>query len=383
MAGGGSAVSLAVDIRARVGTFTFEGAVRAEPGELLAVLGPNGAGKSTLLGAIAGHLDDVTGTIRLNGSDLQSADGRRVPPEQRRVGLLGQRSLLFPHLSIRENVAFGPRSQGLGRADARDRASRLLDEVGLAGFEDRRPSQLSGGQQQRAAIARALAADPHALLLDEPFAALDAQTAAQARRLIADLRDRTGIPMVLVTHDALDAVVLATRTMVLQDGRIAQEGTTQEVLGHPGSSFVAALAGVNLVSGLADSEGRLVFAGAGVEPIAFPRTNARASAAGMALSAAFAPGAVRVRRVVDGADATGGGDGAQLTGPAMGTSMAHWTGTVQSLEPTPGGVRIRTEQYPEIAVDCSSSTAVDVGVRPGTRLAFSLAADDVSVRPTG
>lgn len=369
-------MSLDVDIRARAGAFEFRGAVRAEPGQLLAVLGPNGAGKSTLLSAVAGHLADVSGTIRLGATTLHEPNGRRVAPEHRRVGLLGQRSLLFPHLSVGENVAFGPRSQGASRAEARAEAVRLLDEVGLAGFEDRRPSQLSGGQQQRAAIARALAADPAALLLDEPFAALDAQTASQARRLISDLRERRGIPIVLVTHDALDAVVLAQRTVVLQDGRVAQDGTTQEVLGHPGSAFVAALAGVNLVSGRADAGGRLVHVGADGSRIVFPA--AEDARVGTVLSAAFAPGAVRAARpggVSDAADAA-----ADATTDAA--ASVRWSATVHSLTATPGGIRIFTAEHPQIAVDCSSSAAVSLDLRPGARLSFSLSPADVSVRPS-
>ncbi|MGP6169775.1 ABC transporter ATP-binding protein [Microbacterium sp. A204] len=354
--------ALTADVRARVGGFALDAAIRAEPGEILAILGPNGAGKSTLLGAIAGHVRDVTGAISLGDIELHAADGRRVPPEHRRVGLLGQRSILFPHLSVLENVAFGPRSQGMRRSDARAEAGRLLEEVGLAGFESRRPSQLSGGQQQRAAIARALAANPGALLLDEPFAGLDAQTAAHARRLIAELRDRRGIPMILVTHDVLDAVVLADRTTVLQGGAVVQDGTTRDVLGHPGSAFVAALAGVNLVSGRADFEGRLVLDAAEGPALLLPAVEGARE--GDELSAAFAPGAVRVRN-----------SDAPRPDAAIG-----WTGSVHTLEPIPGGIRITTTEHPEIAVDCSSSAAVEVGLRPGARLSFALLPTDVSVR---
>ena len=360
---GGPGSALRVDVRARVGGFALRGQLRAEPGEILAVLGPNGAGKSTLLGAIAGHVHDVAGTIRLGDAELHAANGRQVPPEHRRVGLLGQRSLLFPHLTVLDNVAFGPLAQGRGRSEAGAEAAALLDEVGMSGFEDRRPAQLSGGQQQRVAIARALAARPGALLLDEPFSGLDAQTAAQARRLIAELRDRRGIPMILVTHDVLDAVVLAERTAVLQDGEVVQEGTTRDVLGHPGSAFVAALAGVNLVTGRADADGRLVHPGAAGAPgaqIVFPPL--AGATVGDEMSAVFAPGAVRIGTAVDG---------------------IHWAGTVDSLEPIPGGVRITTLEHPGIAVDCSSSTAVSVGVRPGARLSFALSPADVSVRAHG
>jgi len=361
--------SLIADLRAHVGSFELRCSVQADPGEILAVLGPNGAGKSTLLGALAGHIPGVTGSIRLGDAVLHADDGLRVPPEHRRVGLLGQRSQLFPHLSVLENVAFGPRAQGARRADARADAVRLLDEVGLAGFEDRRPSQLSGGQQQRAVIARALAARPGALLLDEPFSGLDAQTATQARRLIMQLRDTHGIPMILVTHDALDAMMLANRTIVLQDGGVVQRGSTQDVLGHPGSAFVAVLAGVNLVTGRADADGGLVHLGAGGPPLVLPRPTDASARAGDDLTAVFAPSAVRVRPHDASTDAGHAGD------------SALWVGTVHSLEPIPGGVRITTIEHPEIAVDCSSAVAVGVGVQPGARLSFALSPADVSVRP--
>src|SRR5690606_22642281 len=134
---------------------------------------------------------------------------------------------------------FGPRAQGTPRNEAAAIARRHLGDVGLGDFADRPPEQLSGGQRQRVALARALAAAPDALLLDEPFAALDVQTSAQARRRVSELRDRVSVPMVLVTHDPMDAVMLAARTVVLQEGRVVQEGSTRDVLGHPDSAFVA------------------------------------------------------------------------------------------------------------------------------------------------
>ena len=375
-------MTLDVDIRARVGTFTLEAAITAAEGEVLAVLGPNGSGKSTLLGAIAGHLDrvgrhaEVAGRITLGGRMLDQS----VPPERRRIGLLGQHTTLFPHLTALDNVAFGPRAQRMRRAAAEELARRHLVDVGLGDLADRRPAQLSGGQRQRVALARALAAAPDALLLDEPFAALDAQTSAQARRLVSQLRDRVSVPMVLVTHDPMDAVMLASRTVVLHAGRIVQEGLTGDVLGHPNSSFVAAIAGVNLVSGVAGSEGVLQAEGGDT-----PATGARIASTGWigrgdrlapgdAGTAVFSPGAVRVRR---------GAASASETLPASGEHGIvpnTWTGTVAHLEAIPGGVRLFTAEHPGIAVDCSSMAAVDAGIRPDAVLAFSVLEQDVSVR---
>ncbi len=371
-------MTLDVDIRARVGTFTLEAAITAAEGEVLAVLGPNGSGKSTLLGAIAGHLDhvgrhaEVTGRITLGGRMLNQS----VPPERRRIGLLGQHTTLFPHLTALDNVAFGPRAQGTPRAEAASLARRHLRDVGLGDLADRRPLQLSGGQRQRVALARALAAAPDALLLDEPFAALDAQTSAQARRLVSQLRDRVSVPMVLVTHDPMDAIMLASRTVVLHDGRVVQQGPTSDVLGHPNSSFVAAIAGVNLVSGVASSEGVLLAEGGAWSTSASTRWIGRGDrlAPGDAGTAVFSPGAVRVHP---------GAARASETMPASGEPGAApntWTGTVAHLEAIPGGVRLFTAEYPDIAVDCSSMAAVDVGIRPDAVLTFSVLEQDVSVR---
>lgn len=348
-------MTLDVDIRARVGVFLLEAAITANAGEVLAVIGPNGSGKSTLLGAIAGHHSAVDGRIALGGRMLD----RSVPAERRRIGLLGQRPMLFPHLTALENVAFGPRSQGMPRTQARDVAHAQLTDVGLDELAQRRPAQLSGGQQQRVALARALAAAPDALLLDEPFAALDAQTAGQARRLVSELRDRAGIPIVLVTHDPLDAVVLAAQTAVLQDGRVVQQGTTAEVLGHPNSPFVAAVAGVNLVAGSADADG-ILQTGSGLR---WAGQGDRLHS-GDAGTAVFAPGSVRIHSpeaLVDAAANT-------------------WTGTVALMEPVPGGVRLFTAEHPDIAVDCPSSTALTAGARPGAHLRFSISDHDVSMR---
>lgn len=370
-------MTLDVDIRTHVGSFTLEAALTARSGEVVAVLGPNGSGKSTLLGTIAGHVPASSGRIELAGRLLEgrpsdSADTHIwLPPERRRVALLGQRAMLLPHLTVLENVAFGPRAQGVPRATARERAAAWLDEVGMGEFAQRRPAELSGGQQQRVALARSLAAEPDALLLDEPFTSLDTQTAAQARRLIAEQRDRVGVPMILVTHDPMDAVVLAERTVVLREGQVEQQGTTAEVLGHPRSQFVAAMAGVNLIAGTADAEGMLRSdggTGAGGSSSSSMRWSGRGEelTSGTAGSCVFAPGSVRIHKDEQVAMAA--------------STTNRWSGAVAMMEPVPGGIRLFTAEHPHIAVDCPSTTALALGIRPGVRLSFSIDADDVSVR---
>jgi molybdate transport system ATP-binding protein len=233
-------------------TFTLDVELAAEPGEVLAVLGPNGAGKSTLLAALSGLLRPDEGHVRLGDETITDVAARvHVPPHQRRVGLLAQQALLFPHLTALGNVAFGPRAQGVPRRDAEARARELLAAVDTAELADRRPSQMSGGQQQRVALARALAPGPELLLLDEPLAALDVDSAPAMRSLLRRIvRDRKQTAL-LVTHSALDALVLADRVLVLTGGSVVEEGPTREVLARPRSPFTARIAGLDLIPGIA------------------------------------------------------------------------------------------------------------------------------------
>jgi len=233
-----------LDARIRVDRrgFALDARLRVAAGETLAVMGPSGAGKSTLLGAIAGFTPLTAGAVRLGGRTVQDAAGVDVPPRERGVILLGQRARLFPHLSARDNIAFGMRAHGVRRADAGMRAEAWLERVGLPGFGDRRPARLSGGQQQRVALARALAVSPRVLLLDEPLTSLDPATAEGIRSLLRDELAATGTTAVLATHDAADARALADRLIVLEHGGVTAEGAPDAVLGAPATPFIAAVA---------------------------------------------------------------------------------------------------------------------------------------------
>ncbi|GAA3939895.1 ABC transporter ATP-binding protein [Actinomadura viridis] len=226
------------------GSFGLDLELEAGPGEVVALLGPNGAGKSTALRALAGLLPIAGGHIRVDGTEIHP-----LPPERRGIGMVFQDYLLFPHLSALENVAFGLRSQGAGRREARRRAAGWLDRVGLAGYADARPRALSGGQAQRVALARALAVGPRLLLLDEPLSALDAHTRLEIRAALR--RHLAGFPgaAVLVTHDPLDAMVLADRLVVLEGGRVVQRGAPAEIARRPRTGYVARLVGLNLYRG--------------------------------------------------------------------------------------------------------------------------------------
>jgi molybdate transport system ATP-binding protein len=219
-------------------------------GETVAVLGPNGAGKTTLLRAVAGLVPLREGCVAIDGAVVDDpAAGTFVVPERRPVGLVFQHYLLFPHLSVLENVAFGLRSRHVPRAEARRAAREWIERVGLGDRADARPDALSGGQQQRVAVARALVTEPSLMLLDEPLAALDIGTRTELRReLRTHLASYPGA-RVLVTHELLDAVALADRLVVLERGCVAQEGPVAEVAARPRSRYVADLVGINLLRG--------------------------------------------------------------------------------------------------------------------------------------
>lgn len=241
-------MSLDAHVVVRRGALEVDVDLTVAEGEVLAVLGPNGAGKSTLLRVLAGLLPPDGGAVTVGG-EAWDGEGVHLPPHRRSVGMVFQDHLLFPHLSVADNVAFGPRARGAGRAAARGAAVGWLDRVGLAGLADRRPGELSGGQAQRAALARALVGDPRVLLLDEPLSALDARTRLTVRAELG--RHLAGYPgcAVLVTHDPVDAMALAGRVMVLEEGRVVQTGTPVEVSRRPRTDYVARLVGLALLPG--------------------------------------------------------------------------------------------------------------------------------------
>jgi molybdate transport system ATP-binding protein len=243
-------MTLAAQIRKRLGTLDLDVEFDVAPGEVVALVGPNGAGKSTVLRCLAGleAIDD--GRIALDGVVVDDpGHDVFVEPDQRPVGFVFQDYVLFEHLSVLENVAYGLRARGMAKAEARQRATQWLERMGLVDYGPDRPAMLSGGQAQRVGLARALATSPRVLLLDEPLAALDVGTRAVVRR---DLRDHLATfdgMRLIVTHDPVDAHALADRVIVIEAGRVAQSGTLTEVTAHPRTRYVADLVGVNLVSG--------------------------------------------------------------------------------------------------------------------------------------
>lgn len=378
----------ALELVATVAERDFIASLSIAPGETVAVLGPNGAGKSTLLGVLAGLVRPTSGRAVLGedvlfdlppgapadaaqrpehtqdarlpapgnrvsrGHSARRATGRRTwaPPHDRGVTLLAQEALLFPHLTARQNVEFGPRSRGASRAAARAAGERWLAEVDALPLAGRRPAQLSGGQAQRVALARALASEPRLLLLDEPMAALDVHVRPTLRRMLRNvLADRTAV---IVTHDVLDALVLADRVIVIADGRIRADGPTRAVLERPTDPFTAELASLNLVIGtaVASRAGGPLEA---VAPDAVRPGSLDAVAPDAARSGGVAPDAVRpgsVDAVVpdaarsDGAEAVELPDGRRL--PFAPTT--HPPGARVGVAIPPAALRIVTDTEPAI-----------------------------------
>lgn len=235
-------MSLRADIHLRRHDFELDVAFSAPSGEILALVGPNGAGKSTVLEAIAGLIPLARGEVVLDERLLERvATGVRLPPQARNVGVLFQGLALFEHLSVLDNVAYGLRARGMAKAQARARARAWLERFAVAELARRRPSQLSGGQAQRVGLARALIVEPRMLLLDEPLAALDALTLIDAREALREtLRGFPGVSLI-VTHEIEDALVLADHLLVLERGKLVQQGSPAEVAAAPATAHLAAM----------------------------------------------------------------------------------------------------------------------------------------------
>ena len=372
-------------LEAAVGGRGFDVALMLGPTETVAVMGPNGAGKSTLLSVIAGLLRPDSGRGELNGRTLfELSAGRRTwtPPHHRGTALLAQEPLLFPHLSAVDNVAFGPRSAGVPRKQARAEALDWLAEVDALDLQARRPGELSGGQAQRVAIARALAADPGLLLLDEPMAALDIHSAPLLRRLLK--RVLTGRQAIIITHDVLDALMLADRVVILENGRISEEGPTREVLERPRSMFAAGLAGLNLMAGTFEGDGIRTAEGwvvAGLREARQPEDRQ--------------PEARQPEdRPVKGGQPedpppTGEGDGAAVAAfppsavsvfldDAHGSPRNSFEVTITDFEPHGDFIRVRAGS---LAADITPAASADLGLVPGLTVHFVVKATSVAVYP--
>ncbi|MEO3785318.1 ABC transporter ATP-binding protein [Actinocorallia sp. B10E7] len=342
-------MGLAARLGVRRDGFRLDVEFEVGAGEVVALLGPNGAGKTTALRALAGLVRLDEGWIELDGRRLEER-----PAEERPVGMVFQDYLLFPHLSVLENVAFGPRSRGRSAGEARKAAAEWLERVGLAGFARARPRELSGGQAQRVALARALVGEPEMLLLDEPLAALDARTRLEVRSgLRRHLADFPGTA-VLVTHDPLDAMVLCDRLIVIEDGRIVQEGAPAEVARRPRTDYVARLVGLNLYRGAGHGD--------------------RVALDGLELSVAesvegpvfvsFSPAAVALYR----------------TRPD-GSPRNLWRSVVESVEQQGDRVRVRLGGPVRAMADITPAAVAELALGPGTEVWASVKATETHIYP--
>jgi molybdate transport system ATP-binding protein len=237
----------------RGNSFRLDLTLSIPAGTTAALLGPNGSGKSTAVAALAGLLPLEKGRIRLAGFDLDDpTQSLFVPPEARRIGVVFQDYLLFPHLNVIENIAFGLRSRRVGKDVSLARSAHWMERLGLGGLARRRPGDLSGGQAQRVALARALVTEPDLLLLDEPLSALDVTTRIQFRRTLAEHLEGFAGPRMLITHDPTEAFLLADEIHVIEHGTLTQVGTSDDIRLRPLTSYVADLAGSNLIAGTAN-----------------------------------------------------------------------------------------------------------------------------------
>ena len=326
-------------------------------GEVLGVLGPNGAGKTTLLRTLAGLGALSHGRIELAGAALDDP-GRElfVPAERRPVGLVFQNYRLFPHLSVLDNVAFAARARGTRRQPARGRAMGWLDRLGLAGLAARKPAELSGGQAQRVALARALAAEPDLLLLDEPLAALDARTRLEVRGELRRHLSAFGGPSLVVTHDPLEAMVLTDRLLVLEDGRVVQQGSPAEVARRPASQYVARLMGLNLYRGVRSPDASVTLDGGGVLHAA----GGEPPSAGPVLLA-VRPGAIALH----------------TEQPRHASPRNVWSGTVTGVELLTDRVRVQVSGSPPALVDITPAAVADLHLAAGSPVWLSAKATEI------
>ena len=337
------------------GSFTLDIDLTVPAGQIVSVLGPNGAGKSTLLAVLAGLLPIREGRVQLGEQVLDDPAAsvfRR--PERRPIGVVFQDYRLFPHQNVLENVAFGARARGVPKSEARARARSWLDRLDLAEFADRRPGALSGGQAQRVALARALATEPAMLLLDEPLAALDARSRREVQRtLLTHLRDFDG-PVLMVTHDPVDALLLADRLVVVENGRVRQDASPEVVSTRPASAYVAQLLDLNLYRGTVQDGRFELDDGAGTLIVVAMEDSDSALAV-------VRPSAITVHR----------------ERPHESSARNIWPVVVRSLTRLPDRVRMEVDGRPNAIVDVTAAAVEDLGLIEGAPAWLSAKATDI------
>lgn len=347
-------MSLRASCRLSRGSLSLDVDLQVGANETVALVGPNGAGKTTLLHAIAGLLHVDHGRIEFGGEVVDGGpSGAFVPPERRGVGCLFQEHRLFPHLTALDNVAFGLRARGVGRAAARVTALEWLRRVGVAEHAASLPRALSGGQAQRVALARALAPSPLLLLLDEPLAAVDVSARTALRR---DLREHLGAfagPRVVVTHDVIDAFVLADRIVVMEAGRIVQVGTAADIGSRPKSRFVADLVGLNCFRGIVQDSVLELANGARVVVVSDQGGPAVAT--------------VHPRSI------------ALFPQQPSGSPRNTWRAPVLAIEPAQGSVRVCLGGDVPVVAEVTPAAVSGLHLRPGVEVWVAIKATEIQV----
>jgi molybdate transport system ATP-binding protein len=345
-------------VRLTLGTLDLDVKFGVAPGELIVLVGPNGAGKSTLLRALAGLLPIDAGRIALDDDVLDDpAVGTFVRAADRSVGIVFQDGLLFDHLSVVENVAFGLRSRKVAPRHARRVAEEWLTRLGLSVSTAVRPRELSGGQIQRVALARALAFEPRLLLLDEPFAALDATTRVEVRRQLRRHLDSIGAPKIVVTHDPIEAMALADRIIVLEGGHVTQQGSAGDVRTHPRSRYVADLVGINLLRGDLDSD--VVTLNGGQQLVVATEP----TSAGPVM-VTIHPRAIALH-----------------TREPQGAARNVWESTVAGVDDEGDRMRVTLASPVPLVVEITRRGGAALALEPGARVWASLKATEITVQP--
>ncbi len=346
-------MSLEATVRVTLGGFALEASITADPGELVAIVGPNGAGKTTLLRALAGLVPLRAGRIVLDGVVLADVSARlSVPPEQRSMSFMFQEGLLFPHMDARENVAFGLRARGVRKREALGRADAWLGQVGIAGRAAGRPAELSVGEAQRVALARALITEPRLLLLDEPFASVDVSARVDLRGVLRSQLSRYPGIRLLVTHDPLEAMTLADRVVILEAGRVAQEGTIAEVTARPRSPWVSMMVGLNVLHGTA-VDGGVDVGGVTIAAVSEVR--------GAALAVVH-PRAIALHR-----------------SRPEGSPRNVWRGQADSLDAEGDRIRIHVSGPVPVVAEVTPAAVAELGLTGGGEVWVSVKATEVQV----
>jgi molybdate transport system ATP-binding protein len=346
-------VSLDVSVQAQRGALDLRVTLGVEAGEIVCVVGPNGAGKTTLLHAIAGLVPLTRGRVALDDLVLEDTSERIfLPPEARPIGVVFQDYLLFPHLTVLENVAFGLRCHGISGREAVRRAHEWLERVGLGAFATSKPAGLSGGQAQRVALVRALAIQPRLLMLDEPLSALDVTARAEIRRNLGDILASFRGSKLFVTHDPLEAMALADRLVVLEGGHVVQSGPPDEVAERPRSRYVAELVGVNLFRGRLEGNWIALDGGGGL---------AVADGGDGAAFAVVHPRAVALYRA-----------------RPEGTPRNVWRGRVDFVDRESGRARVRIVGEPSIVAEVTLPAVAELGLDEGGEVWVTVKATEVS-----